>query len=60
MFTLPASGVGSKSSGRNSDKRCRPHLKPTNKSYRVDETYIKVKRPRPVPVSGPGFNRADH
>ena len=25
------------------DKRCRPHLKPTNKSYRVDETYIKVK-----------------
>ena len=25
------------------DKRCRPHLKPTSKSYRVDETYIKVK-----------------
>ena len=25
------------------DKRCRPHLKPTNKSYRTDETYIKVK-----------------
>ena len=25
------------------DKRCRPHLKPSNKSYRVDETYIKVK-----------------
>ena len=25
------------------DKRCRPHLKTTNKSYRVDETYIKVK-----------------
>lgn len=25
------------------DKRCRPHLKATNKSYRVDETYIKVK-----------------
>ena len=24
-------------------KRCRPHLKPTNRSYRVDETYIKVK-----------------
>ena len=24
-------------------KRCRPHLKATNKSYRVDETYIKVK-----------------
>ena len=25
------------------DRRCRPHLKPTKKSYRVDETYIKVK-----------------
>ena len=25
------------------NKRCRPHLKATNKSYRVDETYIKVK-----------------
>ena len=23
------------------DKLCRPHLKPTNKSYRTDETYIK-------------------
>jgi IS6 family transposase len=25
------------------NKRCRPHLKPTNKSCRIDETYIKVK-----------------
>ena len=25
------------------NKRCRPHLKTTNKSYRIDETYIKVK-----------------
>jgi IS6 family transposase len=25
------------------NKRCRPHLKATNKSYPVDETYIKVK-----------------
>jgi uncharacterized repeat protein (TIGR03803 family) len=25
------------------DKRCRPYLKPTNQSWRVDETYIKVK-----------------
>ena len=25
------------------NKRCRRHLKATNKSYRVDETYIKVK-----------------
>ena len=25
------------------DKRCRPHLRPTNDSWRVDETYIKVR-----------------
>jgi len=25
------------------NKRCRPHLKSTNKSHRIDETYIKVK-----------------
>jgi transposase, IS6 family len=25
------------------DKRIRPHLKPTNNSWRVDETYIKIK-----------------
>ena len=25
------------------NKRCRPFLKPSNKSYRIDETYIKVK-----------------
>ena len=25
------------------DKRCRPYLKPTNDSWRTDETYIKVK-----------------
>ena len=25
------------------DQRCRPHLCPTNDSWRVDETYIKVK-----------------
>ena len=25
------------------DRRCRPHLKQTNKSYRVDETYIRIK-----------------
>jgi IS6 family transposase len=25
------------------NKRCRPHLKLVNKSYRIDETYIKVK-----------------
>jgi transposase, IS6 family len=26
------------------DRRCRPHRKPTNDSYRVDETYIKIKK----------------
>ena len=25
------------------DKRCRPHLKPTNRSWRLDETYINIK-----------------
>jgi transposase, IS6 family len=25
------------------NKRCRPHLRPANKSYRIDETYIRVK-----------------
>ena len=25
------------------NKRCRPHLEPTNKSYRIDEAYIIVK-----------------
>ena len=25
------------------NKRCRPHLKPVNRSYRMDETYIRVK-----------------
>jgi transposase-like protein len=25
------------------EKRCRPHLKPTTDSWRVDETYVKVK-----------------
>lgn len=29
--------------GSELDKRCRPHLRPTNDSWRMDETYIKVK-----------------
>ena len=28
------------------EKRCRPHLKETNDSWRVDETYIKMKKVR--------------
>jgi transposase, IS6 family len=27
------------------DRRCRPSLRATNDSYRVDETYIKIKKP---------------
>jgi IS6 family transposase len=27
------------------DKRCRPQLKAANDSYRVDEAYIKIKKP---------------
>ena len=26
------------------DRRCRPHLLPTNDSWRVDETYNRIKR----------------
>ncbi len=26
------------------EKRCRPHLKATTDSWRVDETYVKVKK----------------
>ena len=29
--------------GHELDKRCRAHLKRTNKSYRVDETYVRIK-----------------
>ena len=29
--------------GPEMDKRCRPHLRPPNDSWRVDETYVKVK-----------------
>jgi transposase-like protein len=28
------------------EKRIRPHLKPTNDSYRVDETYVKIEGER--------------
>src|SRR2546428_1013297 len=27
------------------DQRCRPHLSLTNDSYRVDETYLRIKKP---------------
>jgi transposase-like protein len=40
------------------NKRCRPHLKPTNKSYRIDETYTKGKRRGQLSVSSAGLHRA--
>ena len=30
----------------------RPHLKSTNDSYRVDETYVKIQEGVALPVSG--------
>ncbi len=43
MFTIQPFFVGCSSMHSYLDKRCRPHLLPTNDSWRVDETYIKVK-----------------
>jgi hypothetical protein len=42
------------------DRRCRPHLKTTNKSYRVDETYIRSKAKTDYLYPGNRFNRPDH
>src|SRR4051794_37170786 len=39
------------------NKRCRPYLKATNRSYRTDETYIKVKGEDKYSVSGSVANR---
>ena len=36
-------GVGCRRMHPQLNKRSRPYLKPVNKSYRIDETYIKVK-----------------
>ena len=41
--TTPRYGVGSSATPPNSNSGSVAHLKPTNKSWRVDETYIKVK-----------------
>ena len=40
---LAAFGGGIQAYAPELNKRCRPHLRPTNKSYRIDETYIRVK-----------------
>jgi transposase, IS6 family len=37
------------------DKRCRVHLKSTHKSYRVDETYIRIKGHDRFSIPGRGF-----
>src|SRR5713101_3915743 len=45
------------------EKRLRPRLKPTNKSWRVDETYIRVKGKwtyLALSLRGGGFHRGDH
>jgi IS6 family transposase len=41
------------------ERRLRRHLKPTNDSWRVDETYVRVKRPMGVLVPGGGLQRCD-
>jgi hypothetical protein len=59
MSTLPASGVGSKSSRRNSiSVAASPEADQQILQGRRDLYYAE--RPRPVPESCPGFDRADH
>ena len=41
--TTRQSGAGSSAPGPELEERLRRHLKPTNKSWRVDETYVRVK-----------------
>ncbi len=42
------------------ERRLRSRLKPTNDSWRVDETYIRVKGKWRYLVPGGGFHRRDH
>ena len=42
------------------EQRLRPHLKPTNKTWRVDETYIGVKGSLVLLVSGHRFRGCHH
>jgi transposase-like protein len=46
--------------GPEMERRMRRHLKPTNKSWRADETYIRVKGALVLPVSGNRFQRCHH
>ena len=41
------------------ERRLRRHLKPTNDSWRVDETYVRVKGKMDVLVPGGGLQRCD-
>src|SRR5271157_4973813 len=41
------------------EQRLRRRLKPTNKSWRVDETYLRV-RPLVLPLPGHRFHRSHH
>src|ERR1700693_1900463 len=38
-------------------QRLRPHLKPTDDSWRMDETYVRGERQVALPLSGGGFHR---
>lgn len=40
------------------EKRIRPHLRASNGSRRVDETYVKVKWPAPIEWFGQNFSGA--
>jgi hypothetical protein len=42
------------------NKRCRPHLKPTNKSYRYGRDLYKGQRRRQISVSRRGLDRPNH
>jgi transposase-like protein len=42
------------------EQRLRRNLKPTNKSWWVDETYLRVKGPLVLPVPGHRFGRCHH
>ncbi len=43
MYTTQQCSAIVQEYGPELEKRCRPHLRPTNDSWRVDESYIKVK-----------------
>ena len=42
------------------DKRCRRYLRPTNRSYRVDETYLKISGSVEIPLPRRGLHRSNH